>query len=237
GDGTIEVALSAGFSERRCPVRGAYGERREARFAYEAASGTALIEVAEACGLRDVDPVWLASGECDARSASSWGVGELVLAALDEGARSLVLGLGGSATTDGGLGMIGALGVRVLNAAGRSIRRLDEKELRRASLDTRGIDPRLETLAVHVACDVANPLTGPNGAAVVYGPQKGLVPEQVPEVDAALRLFGETIESALGAAPGAWATAPGAGAAGGIGFAALAVLGGEVRSGIELVLD
>ncbi|WP_449279370.1 glycerate kinase [Leucobacter sp. GX0328] len=219
GDGTIDAALAAGFVEHRSAVTGAYGERRDARFAVEPASGTAVIEVAEACGLRDVSAARLAS------------------AALDAGARSVVLGLGGSATSDGGLGMMRALGVRVLAADGAPIDRLDEAALRGATFDASGLDPRLAGLAVQIACDVTNPLTGPDGAAAVYGPQKGLAPEQVPEVDAALHLFGAMVERALGAEPGAWAEAPGAGAAGGLGFGALAVLGGEMRSGIDLVLD
>ena len=237
GDGTIDAALAAGFVEHRSAVTGAYGERRDARFAVEPASGAAVIEVAEACGLRDVSAARLASGALDAAAATSWGVGELVLAALDAGARSVVLGLGGSATSDGGLGMMRALGMRVVAADGAPIDRLDEAALRGATFDASGLDPRLAGLAVQIACDVTNPLTGPDGAAAVYGPQKGLAPEQVPEVDAALHLFGAMVERALGAEPGAWAEAPGAGAAGGLGFGALAVLGGEMRSGIDLVLD
>lgn len=237
GDGTIDAVLAAGFVEYRSVVTGAYGERRESRFAYRQASGAAVIEVAEACGLRDVDPDRLASGELDAAAATSWGVGELVLAALDAGAQSLVLGLGGSATSDGGLGMMRALGARVLSADGAPIERLGEAALRGATVDASGLDPRIAGLDVQIACDVTNPLVGPDGAAAVYGPQKGLSPEQVPEVDAALRLFGETVERALGAVPGTWARAPGAGAAGGLGFGALAVLGSEMRSGIDLVLD
>lgn len=265
GEGTVDAALAAGvavgaagsaapgpaqdaagallgtaapaFEERRCTVTGPYGEICEARFALDPRTGAAVIEVAEACGLRLVDTAALRAGDLDATAATSAGVGELIVAALDAGARSIVLGLGGSATTDGGSGMLAALGLRITDAAGEPVGPGGAGAALATRIDAAGLDPRLSRTRILVASDVVNPLCGGDGAAAVYGPQKGVTPERIPEIDAGLARFGALIERELGAAPGEWTRRPGAGAAGGLGFAALAVLRGELRPGIDLVLD
>lgn len=249
GDGTVDAALAAaassssataaapGFDERRCSVTGPYGEPREARFAFDPGARTAVIEVAEACGLHLVDRHALGSGALDATVATSAGAGQLIAAALDAGARSIVLGLGGSATTDGGAGMLTALGLGVFDAVGAPVGPGGAGASHATRIDTAGLDPRLAGARILVASDVTNPLCGDDGAAAVYGPQKGLPPERIAEIDVGLGRFGALVERGLGAAPGEWTGRPGAGAAGGLGFAALAVLGGELRPGIDLVLD
>ena len=248
GDGTVDAALAAkhpalaagsapAFEERRCTVTGPYGEPREARFAFDERAGVAVVEVAEACGVRLVDPAALRSGVLDAATATSAGVGDLILAALDAGARSVVLGLGGSATTDAGAGMLTTLGLRMLDAAGEAIGPGGAGAALAVRIDSASLDPRLARTRILIASDVVNPLCGDDGAAAVYGPQKGLPPERVAEIDAGISHFGALIERSWGAAPGEWTRRPGAGAAGGLGFAALAVLRGELRPGIDLVLD
>lgn len=238
GDGTVDAALaSSTFEERRCAVTGSYGEGREARFAFDSVARTAVIEAAEACGLRLVDPEALRSRSLDAVSATSAGVGELIVAALDSGARRIVLGLGGSATSDGGSGMLAALGARIRDATGAPVGPGGSGAALAASIDTAALDPRLRDTEILIASDVTNPLCGPDGAAGVYGPQKGVPPARIAELDAGLARFGALVERSLDTAPGAWTEHPGAGAAGGLGFAALAVLGGKMRPGIDLVLD
>jgi glycerate kinase len=178
-----------------------------------------VIEVAEACGLHLVDRHALGSGALDATVATSAGAGQLIAAALDAGARSIVLGLG------------------VFDAVGAPVGPGGAGASHATRIDTAGLDPRLAGARILVASDVTNPLCGDDGAAAVYGPQKGLPPERIAEIDAGLGRFGALVERGLGAAPGEWTGRPGAGAAGGLGFAALAVLGGELRPGIDLVLD
>lgn len=237
GDGTIEAAFAAGYTERQCSVSDAYGEQRVARFAFHEADHTAVIEVAEACGLARIDSAMLRSGELDATRASSFGVGEMILAALDLGARTVILGLGGSASSDAGLGMIRALGACAVDAHGDLVDPGGAGAGETRRIDLAGVDARLMTTQILLACDVTNPLSGPSGAAVVYGPQKGVPPERIEDLDRGLRSFAALLEAELGVESGLFTTAAGAGAAGGIGFAALAVLGGTMRPGIELVLD
>jgi len=192
GDGTVDAAVAAGFVKVGRWVTGPVGRPVPASFAVRGT--TAVVEVASAAGLTLLDrPAPLA--------ATSHGVGELLKAALDVGCTTIVLGLGGSACTDGGAGMLEALG-------GTSFG---------------GVD-------VVLACDVDNPLLGPTGAAAVYGPQKGASPEEVEILEARLAAFASRVGPEH-------AERPGAGAAGGIGFAALAVLGARFRPGIEVVLE
>ena len=227
GDGTLDAALSAGY--RRVPVRaeGPTGEPVET--AYAERNGVAVVEMADVSGLR-----LLPDGRAMARTASSYGTGEVVRAALDAGCRRIVLGVGGSASTDGGAGLVQALGARLLDAGGREVGRGGAALAVVESLDLAGLHPALGEAEVVVASDVDNPLLGPRGAAAVYGPQKGASPADVAELDAALSQWAQAVRSVTGDDV---ADRPGAGAAGGVGFAALAVLGATLRPGIDLVLD
>ncbi|WP_312979140.1 glycerate kinase [Corynebacterium sp.] len=238
GDGTLEVFDDLGYHRRAVVVRGADGERVAAEYVLESASvdggRTAVIEIARACGLDMVSVDGEVPGPESARQAGSWGVGELIIAALDEGVGRIILGLGGSATTDAGFGMAQALGVVFLDSAGAPVTRTgDLADV--AAVDLDRLDHRLTEVEVVVASDVQNPLYGLDGAAVVYGPQKGLAPEDIDEVDSVIRGFAAVVEDALGTS--GMAAQPGAGAAGGLGFMALGLLGAQMRSGVGLVLE
>jgi glycerate kinase len=161
-------------------------------------------------------------------------VGLVLAAALDAGCTQLVLGIGGSASTDGGAGMLQALGARAVDAQGRDLGPGGAALAHLAALDLDRLHPGLRTARLDVAADVANPLTGPRGAAAVYGPQKGAGADEVRELDAALGHWADVVAAATGVDR---RNAPGAGAAGGVGFAALAVLGAQLRPGVELVLE
>lgn len=226
GEGTIDAVVAAGFERRVVQVSGPTGEPVRASFALRGA--TAVVEMAEASGLRR-----LPGGTPAALTASSAGTGQLIAAALDAGARELVLGIGGSATTDAGAGMARALGVRLVDELGRELPPGGAALLRLARVDAEGLDPRLADASVTVACDVDNPLVGPRGAAAVYGPQKGADPQDVALLDAALVRFAEVVHRDLGIDV---AQLPGAGAAGGLGAAAVAFLGGQLTPGIALLL-
>lgn len=225
GEGFVETLakpMGAEVVAVECPD--ALGRLRTGVFAL--AGTTAVIEMAQAAGLTHIPP-----GQRDIMRSSTRGVGTLITAALDRGATELVIGLGGSATTDGGAGMLTAVGVRLLDAAGapldgtpRSLADLDW-------IDTSGLDARLQTTRVTIASDVRNPLLGETGAAAVFGPQKGATPDQVAELDAILAHFATVADASSTAA------APGAGAAGGLGFGLLAFLNAEFRPGIDVVLD
>lgn len=226
GDGTLAAAEAAGFTLVPVTVDGPTGE--PVRTAYARRGELAVVELADAAGLVRLP------GDPDPLRASSRGAGEALAAAIDAGCRQVVLGIGGSASTDGGAGLLRGLGARLLDADGEDVAdgggSLDE--VARVELDE--VRRRVGGVVVTVACDVDNPLTGPRGAAAVYGPQKGATPEQVRRLDAALDHWADVLAAATGADV---RDHPGAGAAGGVGFAALAVLGAELRSGIGLVLD
>ncbi|MEU5125132.1 glycerate kinase [Streptomyces mobaraensis] len=223
GDGTVDAVVAAGFTRRTARVTGPLGEPVEAAWAL--AGGTAVVEMAEASGLRHVPP-----GRRAPLTATTYGTGELLRAALDAGARRIVLGVGGSATTDGGAGMLAALGARFLDGSGRPLGPGGGALAALARADLSGLDGRLARTDVVLASDVDNPLTGPSGAAAVYGPQKGASPEDVVLLDAALGRLARALDPAL-------ASAPGAGAAGGLGYGALVGLGAVFRPGIEVLLD
>jgi len=229
GDGTVDAAVAAGFARMPVTVAGPTGE--PVHTSYARRDETAVVELACACGL-----MLLAGGRREPLTASSFGAGQVLAAALEAGARRIIFGVGGSASTDGGAGLLQALGARVLDSRGGVLGRgLGGGGLRGvASVDLRGLHPALRSCSVILATDVANPLTGPDGAAEVYGPQKGASPAQVGELASGLRRWAAVVAEAVGAD---WSQAPGAGAAGGVGFAALAVLGAEPRAGIDLVLD
>ncbi|MER6109490.1 glycerate kinase [Streptomyces hirsutus] len=229
GDGTVAAAVAAGFDRREVRVTGPLGDGVTAAFALR--GDTAVVEMAEASGLQR-----LPGGVLAPLTASTYGSGELLTAALDAGARTLVFGVGGSATTDGGAGMLAALGARFLKADGEPVAPGGAGLAELASADLSGLDPRLGEIAFVLASDVDNPLTGPKGAPAVYGPQKGASPEDVRRLDAALAHFVKVLEEPAGAGATEFAASPGAGAAGGIGYGAL-LLGARFRPGIEVMLD
>ncbi|WP_376794458.1 glycerate kinase [Thermogemmatispora sp.] len=230
GEGTVEALVSAtGGQLVRQTVTGPLGEPVEATFGLLGNGQTAVIEMAACAGLPLVPPE-----RRDPRLTTTYGVGELIRAALDYGCRHLIIGIGGSATNDGGAGMAQALGVRLLDAQGEDLPYGGAALARLARIVPDGLDPRLRESRIEVACDVTNPLCGPLGASAVYGPQKGATPEMVPLLDAALEHYAEIIQRDLGRSV---RDLPGAGAAGGLGAGLLAFLGATLRPGAALVLE
>jgi len=220
GEGTLEaIAAAGGWKWREAAVTDPLGRPIRARWLASEDGTRAAVEMAEGSGLSRV-----ATAERDAVSASSIGTGELLRAAIDSGATYIVLGIGGSATTDGGAGLLRGLGA------------IADRD--RAEADFSGLDPRLVDVDLAVACDVSNPLLGPTGAAAVYGPQKGASPADVVELDRRLAIFADAVEAAGGRAV---REMPGAGAAGGVGFSLLAI--GDrfgsfaLRPGVDLVFE
>ena len=220
GEGTLEaIAAAGGWKWREAAVTDPLGRPIMARWLASEDGTRAAVEMAEGSGLSRV-----ATAERDAVSASSIGTGELLRAAIDSGATYIVLGIGGSATTDGGAGLLRGLGA------------IADRD--RAEADFSGLDPRLVDVDLAVACDVSNPLLGPTGTASVYGPQKGASPADVVELDRRLAIFADAVEAAGGRAV---REMPGAGAAGGVGFSLLAI--GDrfgsfaLRPGVDLVFE
>jgi glycerate 2-kinase len=229
GEGTVDAVLAATGGERRyCEVQGPMGTPVRAHWGW-LPDGTAVLEMAAASGLHHVP-----RGERDATLASSYGTGELVRAALDAGAHRIILGLGGSATNDGGAGLLQALGVRLLDEKGAALLPGGVALANLARVDPTGLDPRLKQVPVEVAADVDNPLCGPRGASAVFGPQKGASAFEVDTLDAALAHYARLVAVALGEDHSGF---PGVGAAGGMGFALRAFLGSRFRPGIELVAE
>lgn len=226
GEGTVDAAVASGFTPVTVSVTGPTGRPVDAIFAVRGEQ--AIIEMAAASGL-DVLP----NGEKDALAATSRGTGELIAAALDRGATSIVLGVGGSACTDGGAGMLQALGV-ALRTEDRPVRPGGAGLVDLVSADISGLDPRLDGVSFVLAADVDNPLLGDRGAAAVFAPQKGASADDVAVLEAGLSRLAELVDSLPGVRPSA--TAPGAGAAGGVGYAALAVLGAVREAGIDVIL-
>jgi glycerate 2-kinase len=227
GDGTVDAAVAAGLERVPVTVEGPTGEPAAA--SYARLGEVAVVELACACGL-----MRLPGGRREPLAASSFGAGQVLAAALEAGARRIIFGVGGSASTDGGAGLLQALGARVLDGRGEPLARGGAALHDVAGLDLAGLHPALRATSVILATDVVNPLTGPDGAAEVYGPQKGASPGQIRDLASGLRRWAAVVAATTGTDR---SQAPGAGAAGGVGFAALAVLGAERRLGIELVLD
>jgi glycerate kinase len=227
GDGTLDAALGGRFEAVDVTASGPTGEPVATRYAR--AGDTAVIEMADVSGLSR-----LPGGTLDAMGATSRGTGEVVAAALDAGCRRIVLGIGGSASTDGGAGLLAGLGARLLDAAGRPVPDGGGALTDAVSVDLTGLHPGLADAEVVVACDVDSPLTGPQGAAAVFAPQKGASPDQVGQLDHALTHWADLVAAATGTEV---RNAPGAGAAGGVGFAAMALLGARLEQGVGLVLD
>jgi glycerate kinase len=224
GDGTLAAALAAGFTAVPVAAIGPTGEPVATHYARK--DDLAVVEMADVSG-----QVRLPGRRPEPMRASSRGTGEVVAAAIDAGCRRIVLGIGGSASTDGGAGLVRALGARLRDRDGAELADGGAGLAALHMLDLSELKARMDGVEVTVACDVDNPLTGPRGAAAVYGPQKGATPAQVAELDHALAHWARLTGAA------ARADAPGAGAAGGVGFAAIALLGAELRPGIELMLD
>jgi glycerate kinase len=230
GDGTVDAAVAAGYALREAEVTGPLGIPVTARFAMRGRQ--AVVEMAQASGLTLLPPHTFAP-----LTATTLGTGQLIAAALDAGARSIVLGVGGSATTDGGAGMLTALGAKLLDEDGDPVAQGGGPLRELASADLSALDERLRATEIVLASDVDNPLTGPKGAAHVYGPQKGADPVDVDALDSALEHLAHVLEASVGARAAQCAQAPGAGAAGGVGFAALLGLHATFRPGIEVMLE
>lgn len=227
GDGTRAAAIAAGYELVPVTVAGPTGHPVHSGYARQGA--TAVVELADAAGL-----VRLPDGRPEPMTATSRGAGELVAAALAAGCTQVVLGIGGSACTDGGAGLVRALGAVTRDAWGDEVGEGGGCLAEVTSLDLVGLRELTRGVEVLVACDVDNPLTGPHGAAAVYGPQKGASTEQVSRLDAALGRWADLVATATGRDHREIA---GAGAAGGVGFAAIALLGAALVPGIDLVLD
>ncbi len=230
GEGTVDALVSAtGGQIVKVKVTGPLGEPVDSFFGILGNGTTAVIEMAAAAGLALVPPE-----RRNPMVTTTYGVGELIKAALDAGCRRFIIGIGGSATNDGGAGMAQALGVRLLDATGNEIGFGGGALAKLARIDASGLDPRVREAEFLVACDVTNPLTGPNGASAVYGPQKGATPEMVAKLDANLRHYAALIRRDLGVDV---ETVPGAGAAGGLGAGLMAFCHAQLRRGVELVIE
>jgi glycerate kinase len=229
GEGTVEALVAAtGGSFREVEVTGPLGAAVRARFGMLGRGDTAVVEMAAASGL-----VLVPSERRDPMRTTTRGTGELILAALADGARRVIVGIGGSATNDGGAGLGQALGFRLLAADGRDVGPGGGALQFLERIDPRGRDPRLDGTEIAVACDVENPLCGPHGASAVYGPQKGASPSNVADLDRNLEHFARVVERDLGQAI---RDIPGAGAAGGLGGGLLAFASGRLEPGISLVI-
>jgi len=229
GEGTARaVTEAAGGEFVQATVRGPLGKKVKTEFGLIEKRRVAVLDMASASGLE-----LLKREELNPMKASTYGTGELIRAALDSGAKELIIGIGGSATNDGGIGMISALGFKVLDENGKPVGQGGEALSKIASVDCSGADKRLKAVSIKVACDVTNPLLGPRGASAIFGPQKGATPEMIKILDAGLAKLGK-----------AWIRAGlakdvkqnGDGAAGGVGAALRICLGAKMESGAMLVM-
>jgi glycerate 2-kinase len=230
GEGTVDAVVRAGLHRVETTVTGPLGDRTGASYAI--GDEGAVVELASAAGLGCLP----AAGPTrhTARTATTRGVGELIRHALDSGLQQVTVAIGGSATTDGGAGLLTGLGARVTSSGQTEVAPGGAALLDAASLELAGLDPRLRETEVVVACDVDNPLLGPHGAAAVYGPQKGASPEDVELLERALRRWADVVAASTGRD---LRDLPGAGAAGGVGFALAAVLGADLRPGAPILLE
>lgn len=230
GDGLIDVMQEALGGQRLwATVSDPRMRPIRAPYCWVASHNLAVIEMARASGL-----ALLPKALQDPTQTTTFGTGELLRAALDAGARRIIVGIGGSATCDGGIGMAAALGFRFLDQSGNPVKPIGGSLEAIVAIDRRNSDPRLEDVSLSVACDVTNPLVGANGASMVFAPQKGATPEQVIQLDKGLANLAEVIHKELGVAVG---EIPGSGAAGGLGGGLYAFLNAELKPGIDLVID
>ena len=230
GDGTLETLVEGSGGEIRVSeVTGPLGDRIEAPWGAMGDGDTAVIEMARTSGLALVPP-----DRRDPRVTTTYGLGEAIKHALDAGFRTFIVGIGGSATNDAGAGMAQALGVRLLDGAGLELAPGGAALAQLERIDTSGLDSRARESQFMVAGDVTNPLTGPEGASAIYGPQKGATPDMVAQLDAALLHFSEIAKRDTGADVN---DVTGAGAAGGLGGGFIVFLGASLRAGVDIVLD
>lgn len=230
GEGTVQSLVDAtgGHLQTR-RVLAPLENEVDAQFGILSDGETAVIEMASASGLTLVAP-----HERNPLRTTTYGTGQLIHAALEAGCRRLIIGIGGSATNDGGAGMAEALGVRLLDANGKQIQRGGGNLGQLASIDATGLHPAIAETETVVACDVNNPLTGPDGASHVYGPQKGATPEMIETLDGHLAHFDKILTHIFGKS---FNDIPGAGAAGGLGAGLMAFLNAELRLGIDIMID
>jgi len=230
GEGTTEILVAATSGKlNSTKVVGPLGDTVNAVWGVFGESETGVVEIASACGLDMLEP--------EARNpmlASSFGLGELILAGLNQGVRHFIVGLGGSACNDGGAGMMQALGVKFFDASGEELEKGGGNLHKLSWIDINNLDVRLQQVSFEVACDVDNPLIGEWGASAVFGPQKGANPQMAAELDANLEHYANIIHKAIGKDV---SSTPGAGAAGGLGAAFLTFFNAELKSGIDIVLD
>ncbi|BFI47659.1 glycerate kinase [Yersinia pseudotuberculosis] len=230
GEGTVESMVAATGGERvNVEVTGPLGAPVKAFYGWMGDGETAVIEMAAASGLHLVAPE-----QRNPLITTSYGTGELILAALNHGARKIILGIGGSATNDGGAGMMQALGVQLSDQQGKALTVGGAALAQLVDIDLSQLDDRLAQTDILVACDVDNPLCGAKGASAVFGPQKGATPERVQQLDAALQHYGEKIEQVTGKSV---INVAGAGAAGGMGAALFGLLNARLQPGIEIVTE
>ncbi|MQT62601.1 glycerate kinase [Pseudomonas sp. FSL R10-0056] len=230
GEGTVEAIVAAGNGQlRRNHVQGPLGAPVEAHWGWLPDSHTAIIEMAEASGLQLLKPE-----QRNACITSTFGTGELIKAALDAGARRVILAIGGSATNDAGAGALQALGLGLFDAQGNHLPRGGLALAHVARIELSDLDPRLAEVRFEIAADVNNPLCGEHGASAIFGPQKGASAEQVRLLDQALGHFADHCANVL---PKDVRHEPGSGAAGGLGFAAKAFFGAQFRAGVEVVAE
>ena len=230
GEGTVQSLVDAtGGSIVKHRVTGPLGEQVDSFYGLMGDGKSAVIEMAAASGLHLIPPE-----KRNPLLTTTFGTGELILAALDKGVEHIIVGIGGSATNDGGIGMAQALGIKMQDAEGKEIGFGGVELSRLACIDTRAVDPRLAAIKLEVACDVDNPLCGPKGASQVFGPQKGATPEMVEQLDANLARYAGIIKQQLDRDVKEMA---GAGAAGGLGAALIGLLDAGLRPGIEIVMD
>jgi glycerate kinase len=230
GEGTVDSMVAATGGEIvTVSVTGPLGKPVAAFYGLLGDGETAVIEMAAASGLH-----LAANSERNPRITTSYGTGELILAALERGVKSIILGIGGSATNDGGAGMMQALGAKLLDKNLQPLQPGGAALAQLAHLDLSQLDSRLQQVKITVACDVDNPLCGEKGASAVFGPQKGATPAMVQELDNALHHYGTLLEQATGRAV---LNVAGAGAAGGMGAALIGFLAAQLRPGIEIVIE
>ena len=230
GDGTLAALIdTTGGTYREATVTGPLGEPLAARWGVMGDGETAVIEMALASGL-----ALIPDARRDPRRATTYGTGELIRAALDDGYRRIIVGLGGSATNDGGAGMASALGARFLDANGDQLPPSGAALSNLVHVDVAALHPALSETAIIGATDVTNPLCGETGASAIFGPQKGATPEMVSELDGCLANYARVVRSDLGIDV---LHTPGSGAAGGLGAGLIAFAGAELRSGIDMVCD
>ena len=230
GEGTVD-ALTAGFGGRivKTEVTGPLGDRIMSRYGLIESSHTAIIEMADAAGITLVP-----HNKLNPLHTTTYGLGELILHAAENGCRKFIIGIGGSATNDCGIGMLTALGIRFNRADGSEAGIFGQSLKDIVAIDSSGLNPVIRECSFRIACDVTNPLYGPNGCSAVFGPQKGATPEIVQTMDTAIHALADKIQAQLGIGD---ASAPGTGAAGGLGYAFRTFLPATLEPGIALVLD